>query len=58
MSKTEEQPIDVLEVMRSGAREIVKLLQQAYLLSGKTMMGLGFVAQLRFPFLCNSLRFF
>jgi hypothetical protein len=58
MSKTEQQPIDVLEVIRSGAREIVKLLQQAYLLSGKTMMGLGFGAQLRFPFVCNSLRFF
>jgi hypothetical protein len=58
MSTIEQQPVDVLEVIRPGAREIVKLLQQANLLSGKTMIGLGFGAQLRFPFLCNSLCFF
>jgi hypothetical protein len=56
MSTTEQQPVDVLEVIRSGAREIVKLLQQTYLLRGKTMIGLGFGARLRFPFVCNSLR--
>jgi hypothetical protein len=57
MSKTEQKPVDVLEVIRSGAREFVKLLQQTYLLSGKTMIGLGFGARLRFPLVCNTLRF-
>jgi hypothetical protein len=37
---------------------IVKLLQQINLLWGKTMIGLGFSAQLRFRFVSNSLCFF
>jgi hypothetical protein len=57
MSTTEQKPVDVLEVIRSGSRKIVKLLQQTYLLSGKTMIGLGFGARLRFPLVCNTLRF-
>jgi hypothetical protein len=57
MSTTEQQPVDVLEVIKPGAREVMRHLQPTYLLLGKTMMGLGFGAQLRFPFVCNSLCF-
>ncbi len=58
MSTTEQQPVDVLEVIKRGAREVVRHLKPTYLLRGKTMIGLGFGAQLRFPFVCKTLHFF